>query len=57
MSVELTMVAVLTTVSTPRALSRAAAEVGSHWQGMEEAAMVRPTQLNISTKHTVTRAV
>ena len=41
MSVTLTMVAVLTTVPTPRALSRAAAEVGSHWQGMEEAVMVR----------------
>ena len=57
MSVTLTMVDVLTTVPTPRALSRAAAEVGSHWQGMEEAAMVRPTQLNISAKHTVTRVV
>ena len=60
MSVTLTMVAVLTTVPTPRALSRAAAEVGTHWQGMEEAVMVRPTQLtvvNISTKHTVAREV
>ena len=53
MSVALTMVAVLTTVPTPRALSRAAAEVDSHRQGMEETVMVRPTQLtvfNISTK-------
>ena len=41
MNVALTMVAVLTTVSTLRALSRVAAEVDSNWLVMEEAAMVR----------------
>ena len=40
MSVALTMVAVLTTVPTPRALSRAAAEVDSSWRVMEGGAMV-----------------
>ena len=40
MNVALTMVDVLTTASTPRALSHAAAEMGSHWQQMEWTVMV-----------------
>ena len=46
MSVALTMVDVLRTVPTPRALSRVAAEVDSNWLVMEETAMVRHCYYN-----------